>query len=66
MTQSAASRVVPFTEVSSAIAPPWLPLAAGLVLAALWVTANRLRPATVLDLPRAQAKPRVRASQGTS
>jgi Tfp pilus assembly protein PilF len=62
----AASRVVPFTEVSSLIAPPWLPLAAGLVLAALWVTANRLRPAPAVDLPRAQAKPRVRASQGVS
>jgi tetratricopeptide (TPR) repeat protein len=62
----AASRVVPFTEVPSAIAPPWLPLAAGFVLVALWVTANRLQPATVLELPRAQAKPRVRASQGAS
>jgi len=62
----AASRVAPFTEVPSAIAPPWLPLAAGLVLVALWVTANRLRPATALELPRAQAKPRVRASQGAS
>jgi Tfp pilus assembly protein PilF len=63
---AAASRWVPFSEVPSAIAPPWPALGAVLVLAVLWVTANRLRPATALELPRAQAKPRVRASQGAS
>jgi len=62
----AASRVVPFTEVAPAIAPPWPPLAAGLTLAALWVTANRLRAAPALELPRPQPKPRARPSQGAS
>jgi hypothetical protein len=62
----AASRVVPFTEVSPVVAPPWLPLAAGLTLAALWLVANRLRPAPAVELPRAPAKPRARSSQGAS
>jgi hypothetical protein len=63
----AASRVVPFTEVSPVVAPPWLPLGAGLALAALWLTANRLRPAPAVERPRApQAKPRARSSQGAS
>ena len=62
----AASRVVPFTEVAPVIAPPWLPLAVGLALAALWITANRLRPAPALELPRAPGKPRARTAQGAS
>jgi tetratricopeptide (TPR) repeat protein len=59
----AASRVVPFTEVAPLLAPPWFALAAGLALAALWLTANRLRAAPSVDLPRAQPKPRARSSQ---
>lgn len=61
----AASGIVPFTEVSSKVAPPWPSLAAGLGLAALWITANRLLPAPVADRPRGTSgKPRTRPSQG--
>jgi Tfp pilus assembly protein PilF len=63
----AASRVVPFTEVSPKVAPPWLPLGAGLALGALWITANRLQPASPsLERPRPAAKPRARTAQGAS
>jgi Tfp pilus assembly protein PilF len=48
-----AGRVVPFTEVPGALSPPWLPVAAGLVLLVLWAVAFRLRPGPELDLPRA-------------
>ena len=50
---AAASRVVPLSEVPRAISPPWLPLAAALLLVALWVTAYRFRPGPALELPRA-------------
>jgi hypothetical protein len=40
----AASRVVPFTEVPAALSTPWLPLATGIALVALWALAFRLRP----------------------
>ena len=49
----AASRIVPFTEVPRAIAPPWLPLGAGLALAVLWAVGFRFRPGQELELPRA-------------
>ncbi len=63
----AAGRVVPFTEVPPQLAPPWLPLAAGLGLALLWVLGNRLRSgASAEQLPRVPAKPRARASQAAS
>ncbi len=48
----AAGRVVPFTEVSSALSPPWPPIAAGLLLVVLWAVAFRLRPGPELELPR--------------
>jgi hypothetical protein len=47
----AASRLVPFTEVPRRLASPWPPIAAGIVLLAVWVTANRFRPVSVVELP---------------
>ncbi len=61
-----ASRIVPFTEVSRILSPPWLPLATGLALLALWLTANRFRPAPAAELPRAQAPRRPRSAQGAA
>ena len=40
----AAARVVPFTEVPRRLSPPWLTVAAVLVLLAVWLVANRFRP----------------------
>jgi hypothetical protein len=48
----AASRVVPLTEVPRVIAPPWLEVAGGLALVALWAVAYRFRPRPGLELPR--------------
>jgi len=61
-----ASRVVPFTEVSPQLSPPWLPLVAGLALVTLWFAANRFRPAPGLELPRGQAPRRPRSAQGAA
>jgi Tfp pilus assembly protein PilF len=61
-----ASRVMPFTEVSPKLAPPWPPLGAGHALGGLWITANRLRPVQSLELPRPPAKPRARSAPGPS
>jgi len=52
---AAASRVVPWSEVPRAIAPPWLPLGGGLALVALWAVAFRFPPGPELELPRAQS-----------
>jgi Tfp pilus assembly protein PilF len=49
----AAGRIVPFTEVPVAISPPWLKVAAGLVLLVLWAVAFRFRPGPELERPRA-------------
>jgi protein-S-isoprenylcysteine O-methyltransferase Ste14 len=40
----AASQVVWFTEVASRLVPPWPLVAAGVLLAAVWILANRLEP----------------------
>jgi hypothetical protein len=61
----AASRVVPFTEVPSRSRRRGCRSRPARARGALG-HANRLRPAPALELPRAQAKPRVRASQGAS
>ena len=54
----AAGRVVPFTEVPRRLSPPWLPVAAALVLLAVWVVANRFRPERDVELPARPAGPR--------
>ncbi len=59
----AAGRVVPFTEVPRRLSPPWLPLAAGLVLLAVWAVANRFRPEREVELPARPAR-RARAAAG--
>jgi len=64
-----ASRIVPFSEVPRALAPPWIEVAAALALVALWAVAFRFRPRPELELPRAQAPRgpgarRPRAGQG--
>ena len=51
----AASRVVPFTEVPRALAPPWAPIGAAIALVALWVVGLRFRPGPELELRRGQA-----------
>jgi tetratricopeptide (TPR) repeat protein len=53
-----ASRLVPFTEAPSRLVPPWPMLAAGLLLAAVWIVANRLAPDFGVQLPtrRPQAR----------
>jgi tetratricopeptide (TPR) repeat protein len=59
-----ASRVVPFTEVSGRLAPPWLALAASLALLLVWLAANRFRPASEIELPvRPATARRTRAPQ---
>jgi len=59
----AAGRVVPFTEVPRRLSPPWLPVAAGLVLLAVWAVANRFRPEREVELPARPAR-RARAAAG--
>jgi len=56
--------VVPFTEVSRRLSPPWLAVAAGLVLLGVWLAANRFRPESDVELPARPAGPRrTRAAQ---
>jgi tetratricopeptide (TPR) repeat protein len=50
--------VVPFTEVPRRVSPPWLAVAAGLVLLGLWLAANRFRPESGVELPTRPAGPR--------
>ena len=50
--------VVPFTEVSKRLSPPWLAAAAGLALLGLWLAANRFRPESDVELPTRPAGPR--------
>jgi len=47
-----ASRLVPLTEVSSRLTPPWAAIAFGVLLLAVWVVANRLRPELEGEIPR--------------
>jgi hypothetical protein len=54
----ATDRVVPFTEVSRRLSPPWLLASAGLVLLAVWVVANRFRPGRDVELPARPGSPR--------
>jgi hypothetical protein len=50
--------VVPFTEVPRRLSPPWLAVAAALVLLGLWLAANRFRPESDVELPVRPAGPR--------
>lgn len=69
-----AGRLVPFTEVPRAIAPPWLPIAAALALLVLWGTAFYFRPAPELEEEKATPPTRgagagarrARPAQGTT
>jgi tetratricopeptide (TPR) repeat protein len=54
----AASRVVPFTQVSRRLSPPWLPIGAVVVLVMVWLAANRFRPVADVELPARPAGPR--------
>jgi Tfp pilus assembly protein PilF len=56
--------VVPFTEVPRRLSPPWLAVAAALVLLGVWLAANRFRPESAVELPARPASPRrTRATQ---
>ncbi|HVO09983.1 MAG TPA: tetratricopeptide repeat protein [Vicinamibacteria bacterium] len=61
-----ACQLTPFTEVSSRLLPPWPLLIAGVVLAAIWVSAHRVRAdvsASLVTAYRPGAR-RARATQG--
>jgi hypothetical protein len=61
------SRLVPFTEVSGRLTPPWLAIVAGVLLCAVWVVANRLRPDFEVHLPvRRPAGRRARVAPGAA
>jgi hypothetical protein len=61
----AGSRIVPLTDVSSDLAPPWPAIVAGLLLVAIWVLANRFQPEFEVQLPvRRSTVRRARAAQG--
>ncbi len=47
-----ASRLVPLTEVSSRLTPPWAIALLVLLLVVIWVLANRLRPDFEVALPK--------------
>jgi tetratricopeptide (TPR) repeat protein len=54
----AASRLAPLTDVAARLLPPWPLLAAGVLLAALWIFANRLQPEFDVVLPTRRPGPR--------
>jgi Tfp pilus assembly protein PilF len=61
-----ASWITPLTDAASRLVPPWPLVAAGVVLAAVWLTANRLQPEYETALPVRRPGPaRIRASQGS-
>jgi hypothetical protein len=60
-----ASHLVPFTEVSSRLVPPWWLAVAGLALGGAWLLANRLEPDFAAASPvRRPASRRARLPQG--
>jgi Tfp pilus assembly protein PilF len=60
-----AARLVPFTEASSMLVPPWWMAFAGLALAGTWLFANRLDPGFAAASPvRRPAARRARLPQG--
>jgi hypothetical protein len=50
--------VVPLTEVSRRLLPPWATAAAVVALLAAWAVANRFRPVSDVELPTRRAGPR--------
>jgi tetratricopeptide (TPR) repeat protein len=58
------TRLVPLTEVSSRLTPPWWIVLAVVTLLGIWVLANRLRPELEVTLPRSRKSGRIRANQG--
>jgi hypothetical protein len=62
-----AHRLVPFTEVAGTLVPPWPLIATVLVLVALYVLANRIRPDFEVRLPVRRPGPRRgRVAQGAA
>jgi tetratricopeptide (TPR) repeat protein len=58
------TRLVPLTEVSSRLTPPWWIVLLVVLLVAVWVLANRLRPEFEVALPKPRKSGRLRDSQG--
>lgn len=59
-----ASRLLPLTEVSSRLTPPWVVILIAVLLVAVWVLANRIGPEFDVALPKKRKARLVRASQG--
>ena len=59
-----ALRLVPLTEVSSRLTPPWMSILIVVLLVAVWVLANRIGPEFDVALPKKRKARRVRAGQG--
>ena len=60
-----ASQLVPLTEVSSRLTPPWATALLVLLLVVIWVLANRLRPDFDVALPKRRSVRRpARAGRG--
>lgn len=61
----AANRLVPLTDVASRLTPPWPLVAAGVLLGAVWLSANRLEPEFEVAMPTRRPGPRrQRVAQG--
>jgi tetratricopeptide (TPR) repeat protein len=56
------TRLMPLTEVSSRLTPPWWTVLVVLALVVIWVLANRLRPDLEAALPKARAARRGRTN----
>jgi hypothetical protein len=59
-----ASRLLPLTEVSSRLVPPWAIALVAPLLLAIWLLANRLRPDFDVPLPKRPARRSARAGRG--
>jgi len=59
-----ASRLVPLTEVSSRLTPPWGSVGLVVLLVLVWGLANRFRPELAAALPVRRPARRVRGGQG--
>jgi Tfp pilus assembly protein PilF len=57
-------RIVPLTEVSGRLTPPWMAILIGVLLVGTWVLANRVAPDFDVMLPKKRKTRRVRAGQG--
>jgi len=59
-----AGRIVPFTEVSSRLTPPWVPILVVVALILTWVLANRISPDFDVALQKKRKTRRARAGRG--